>query len=65
MGDFAERGGGIIIVSSDLPELEGICDRVLVMRHGKIEAEIDRQSISQETIALHCISSSQEGAYEA
>jgi len=64
MGDFAERGGAIIIVSSELPELEGICDRVLVMRHGKIAAEIDRQSITQETIALCCISSSKEGVYE-
>jgi ABC-type sugar transport system ATPase subunit len=43
----------VVVVSSDLPEVLGICDRVLVMREGKIAANLDRAEATPErTLAL-------------
>ena len=41
IGDLAEKGKAIIVISSELPELLGICDRILVMKAGAIVGEID------------------------
>ena len=40
--DFAARGGGVLLASSDLSELANLCDGVLALRHGSIVARIDR-----------------------
>ncbi|MDJ1159163.1 sugar ABC transporter ATP-binding protein [Chelatococcus sp. SYSU_G07232] len=51
--DVAKAGGGVIVISSELPEIVGICDRVLVMREGVIAGEVGGHGhppISQETI---------------
>jgi L-arabinose transport system ATP-binding protein len=48
--DLAEKGIGVIVVSSELPEILGICDRVLVMREGSIVASIPREAATQENI---------------
>jgi len=48
--DLAEEGIGIILVSSELPEILAIADRVIVMRHGKITALFDGATVSQEDI---------------
>ncbi len=48
--DLAESGLGIIIISSELPEILAIADRVVVMRHGRITAEFPCEGISQEDI---------------
>lgn len=52
MNDLAKRGKCVIMVSSELPEILGMSDRVIVMRHGKIMAEIDRDTehFNQEDI---------------
>ncbi|MBF0530366.1 MAG: sugar ABC transporter ATP-binding protein [Deltaproteobacteria bacterium] len=47
---LAAQGKGIIIVSSDLPELLGICHRILVFSNGKISGEVERPEFNQETI---------------
>jgi ribose transport system ATP-binding protein len=47
---LAALGKGIIIVSSDLPELLGICHRILVFSAGKISGEVDRSEFNQERI---------------
>ena len=47
---FARRGVGIIMISSDLPELLGMCDRVLVMHKGHIAGEVMREDFDEETI---------------
>ena len=44
--DLAETGAGIIIISNDLEEVAGICDRVLVIEDGKIKQEIYRKDLS-------------------
>jgi ribose transport system ATP-binding protein len=40
----------IIMVSSELPEVLGCCDRILVMKAGRIAAELSRQDASEQTI---------------
>ncbi len=50
MADLARRGTAIILVSSDLNEILGMCDRILVMRRGAIAAELPRANASQREI---------------
>jgi ribose transport system ATP-binding protein len=40
--DFAARGGGVLLSSSDLSELANVCDAVLALRHGGVVARIER-----------------------
>ena len=47
---FAAAGTGIIIISSDLPELIGMCDRILVMHCGEIKGEVWSPDFSEELI---------------
>ena len=48
--DLAKEGKGVIMVSSEMPELLGICDRILVMSNGILAGEVDARSTSQEEI---------------
>ena len=50
MNAFAKEGYAIILISSELPEILNMSDRVLVMFHGEIKAELSRDQLSQETI---------------
>ena len=50
IGDFLARGGAVIIISSELPELIGVCDRILVLSQGQIRGELKREEFSQEKI---------------
>lgn len=50
MMDLARMGKAIVMVSSELPELIGMCDRVYVMANGAITGELQREEFSQETI---------------
>lgn len=47
---LAEEGKGIIIISSELPELIGICDRIVVIRKGRIAGEILSPGATEEEI---------------
>jgi ABC-type sugar transport system ATPase subunit len=49
--DAAEGGAAIIVISSELPELLGICDRIAVFFEGRLEAEFDRSEATEEAIA--------------
>jgi L-arabinose transport system ATP-binding protein len=53
---LAESGKAVIVVSSDLPEIIGICDRILVMRDGKIVKEIAREQATEQTVLKHALS---------
>ena len=51
--DLAKRSIGVVVISSELPEIIGICDRVLVMRGGSIVGEVGGpggEPITQENI---------------
>ncbi|QLB20771.1 ribose ABC transporter ATP-binding protein RbsA [Vespertiliibacter pulmonis] len=50
INQFKAEGLSIIMVSSDMPEILGMSDRILVMREGKISGELSRQDATQEKI---------------
>jgi inositol transport system ATP-binding protein len=50
MGDLAAEKRALIMVSSELPELIGMCDRIYVMCKGEISGELARDEFSQEAI---------------
>ena len=47
---LADRGVGIVLISSELPEIVGLCDRVLVMRTGRVAGEFTREEATQERL---------------
>ena len=50
MVDLARRGVGIVMISSELPEILGMSDRILVMHEGRITGEFPRETATQEAI---------------
>lgn len=48
--DLAAKGMGILMISSELPEVLAISDKVLVMRRGRIAVEFDAENLTQEEI---------------
>jgi putative multiple sugar transport system ATP-binding protein len=50
MKELAEQGRGILMISSEMPELLGMCDRIYVMNEGRIVGELGRDAASQEKI---------------
>ncbi|UXH80883.1 multiple monosaccharide ABC transporter ATP-binding protein [Roseateles amylovorans] len=50
IAQLAESGCGILMISSEMPELLGMCDRTYVMNEGRLVAELDRTEATQERI---------------
>jgi rhamnose transport system ATP-binding protein len=50
MGELASKGLAILMISSELPEVLGMSDRILVMREGRIVAELPRAEATQERV---------------
>jgi putative multiple sugar transport system ATP-binding protein len=50
MNDLAAQGRGVVMISSEMPELLGMCDRIYVMNEGRIVGELSRAEASQERI---------------
>ena len=50
VGELVQQGMSVLMISSELPELLGMCDRIYVMNHGHIRAEFDRSEATQEAI---------------
>jgi len=48
--EFSSKGVAILMISSELPELIGMCDRILVMHRGAIRGEVQRAEFSEELI---------------
>ena len=48
--EFARAGNGVIMISSDLPEILGMSDRVLVMRRGRLRGEFTRAQATSENL---------------
>jgi L-arabinose transport system ATP-binding protein len=48
--ELAERGMAVVVVSSDLPEVLGLSDRIVVMREGRIVASVERAEATQDSI---------------
>jgi len=61
MSSIAKSGKGIVMISSEMPELLGMCDRIYVMSKGTITAELLRKEFSQETIMKYATGSYKVG----
>jgi rhamnose transport system ATP-binding protein len=48
--ELAETGAGMVVISSELPELLAICDRILVMREGRLAAEFAAEEATEESL---------------
>ena len=57
--NLAEQGRSIIVVSSELPEILRVSDRVLVMRRGAAEGELSRAEATEENIMRLAVSGAQ------
>lgn len=55
INEFKKEGLSILMISSDMPEVLGMSDRVLVMREGKISAEFSREEATQEKLLAAAI----------
>jgi rhamnose transport system ATP-binding protein len=53
LGDLAASGMGILMSSSELIDLLGVCDRVLVMFRGRLVAELPRSEATEERVVFH------------
>jgi len=65
MGDLAKKGYAIILISSEMPEILGMADRIIVMCNGRKTGELDRNEATQERILELAMEKSQnagEGA---
>lgn len=59
MNDLAAKGMAIIMISSEMPEIVNMCDRIVVMSEGKITGELDKSEFDQEKI-LHYVFAEEE-----
>jgi ABC-type sugar transport system ATPase subunit len=50
MNRLLERGASIVMVSSELPEVLAMSDRILVMREGRVVGELSREEATKEAI---------------
>ncbi|MET2829165.1 sugar ABC transporter ATP-binding protein [Mesorhizobium shangrilense] len=50
IGELVAKGMAVVMISSELPEVLGVCDRVVVMRDGRASPAIERKDLSEERI---------------
>nr|WP_218875742.1 MULTISPECIES: sugar ABC transporter ATP-binding protein [Leifsonia] len=62
LSELAGRGMGILMISSELPEVLGMADRVLVVREGRITAELDRADADAENVMFAATHAAEEAA---
>jgi ABC-type sugar transport system ATPase subunit len=53
IAELADAGMAVLLISSEMPEILGMSDRVLVMRAGRIVAELNRTDLTMETVFAH------------
>lgn len=54
INELAKKGKSVIVISSEMPEVLGISDRIYVMNEGRFVGELSREEASQEAI-MRCI----------
>lgn len=55
LSDLSKQGVSIIVMSSEMQELLNLCDRIIVLREGRITAELSKEEANQESIMKHSI----------
>ena len=64
MNDLVAQGKSVVMISSELPELLGMCDRIYVMNEGEMVAELSAAEATQEKIMGAILKSDKKGAKE-
>ena len=59
MNELVAQGRGVVMISSEMPELLGMCDRIYVMNEGRLVAELGREEASQERIMRAIVNATQ------
>ena len=62
INQLVAEGKSVVMISSELPEVLGMCDRIYVMNEGRIVGELDRSEASQEVIMSYILKSGNKGA---
>ncbi len=62
MGELAQKGYAIIMISSEMPEILGMCDRIVVMCEGRVTGELTGAEASQEAILKYAMAKSLKSA---
>lgn len=57
MNELASQGKGILVISSELPEIIGMCDRIYVMSEGEITGEVEKADATQEVLMKYMTNS--------
>ena len=52
MNEFVANGGAIVMISSEMPEVIGISDRIIVMHEGKVTGELTGDAINEHNIIM-------------
>ncbi|MBK8085175.1 MAG: sugar ABC transporter ATP-binding protein [Devosia sp.] len=60
--DMTANGMAVILVSSDLPELIGMCDRIAIMREGRMTGTVSARGLNEETLLNLCYGRGAEAA---
>ena len=61
INDLVSQGKAVMMISSELPELLGMCDRIYVMNEGRLIAELQAKDASQEIIMSYIMQDSKGG----
>lgn len=61
INELAKEGKAILVITSEIPELLGICDRVVVMARGKVSGSLTREEANQETIMTLAVGAEERG----
>jgi len=64
INSLAEKGKAVIFISSEMPELIGVCDRILVMASGKVTGELMPEDFTQEKIMRYATNIEWSGIHE-
>ena len=65
INDMVSRGKSVVMISSELPELMGMCDRIYVMNEGRLLAEVNAADATQESIMGYIIRDTVRGTAKA
>jgi len=48
--ELARSGVGIVVITSELPELLGLCDRAIVIREGRVAGEVEGEAMTEQAV---------------
>ncbi len=63
INELAAQGRGIVMISSEMPELLGMCDRIYVMNEGAFVGQLAREDATQERIMSMIVKGSEHGEH--